>query len=67
MENSFRHNEEQHLLGFISEGVVNEKFGISATPAFFAFEKKGVLVDRVFGEAKLDRLLGSVSETDSVQ
>jgi len=54
-------------LGFISEGVVNEKFGISATPAFFAFEKNGVLVDRILGEAKLDRLLRSVNKPDSVQ
>jgi thioredoxin-related protein len=54
-------------LGSIREEMAKERFGVTGTPAFFAFEKNGVLVDRIFGEAKLDRLLGSANEIDSVQ
>lgn len=50
--------------GLAAEDEYKEKFGITATPAFYFFDQQGNLVEKIIGETKFDRLLGLIRRTD---
>ncbi|KAF0146845.1 MAG: hypothetical protein FD143_3213 [Ignavibacteria bacterium] len=55
---------ENVKFGLVAEDEYKEKFGIMATPAFYFFDTRGKLVEKIIGETKFDRLLGLIRRAD---
>ncbi len=55
---------ENVKFGMVAVDEYKEKFGITATPAFYFFNQQGRLVEKIIGETKFDRLLGSIRRAD---
>ncbi len=46
----------------IDEQEYKEKIGINVTPVFLIYNSAGVLEDKILGETKFDRILGSIKK-----
>jgi thioredoxin-related protein len=58
---------ENVKFGLVAEDEYKEKFGITATPAFYFFDHEGKLVEKIIGETKFDRLIESIKKAGGAQ
>jgi thiol-disulfide isomerase/thioredoxin len=60
-------NKDNIFFASIDEQEYKEKIGINVTPVFLIYNNAGVLVNKIFGETKFDRILGSIKNTGGAQ
>ncbi len=58
---------ENVKFGLVAEEEYKEKFGLTATPAFYFFDHEGKLVEKIIGETKFDRLIESIKKAGGAQ
>jgi hypothetical protein len=57
-------NMENFVFALVNENEYKNKFGINVTPVFYFFGKDGRLDNKIIGETKFDRILGSIRRMD---
>jgi thiol-disulfide isomerase/thioredoxin len=60
-------NKNNVVFAYIDENEFKEKIGINITPVFLFYSSAGVLEDKILGETKFDRILGSVKKAGGAQ
>ena len=57
-------NSGNFVFAQVKESEYKNKYGINVTPVFYFFGRNGRLVDKIVGETKFDRILGSIKRMD---
>lgn len=59
--------KENIVFAYINEADFKKQVNIHVTPLFLFYDKTGYLIDKLFGEAKFDRILGSIKKAGGAQ